>query len=868
MHKTIEPSRMADFHQEQHRQIPVRLKYAILVAIVAFGAFGFSDPFVVSGSLTDIYTVRAVVVAVLLGQLLYVILRRKLTYRDGAIACTLMGLGTIAVTFATHDPSSRYIDALIIPFIGYATLVPTTPTLSIATSTFQIAVYNTAAVWMGMSGPVAVFASNNALLGLSAVASWTIVTAGNALRLKEYLRTEELAAANIQLEKTAVELRTLDKAKNDFFANVNHDLMSPIAMVLAQLQFLDESLQKFDELASFKYLVESCRRSTFRLFDLADEVLELTRLDVRKQRFYLEAVDLAEMAHAIVADAGHMVARKGLQIEAKVANGSTHDGDTVVRADAAQIDRVFVNLITNAVKFTDSGAITISIVPHDADVEVTVADTGVGISEQALLRVFERGYQEGVANGTGSGGGFGIGLYLSRRIVTTHGGTLTVASQKGVGSSFTFSLPRSPRIDPALIERRTEELLVDAERRKPGSWSEWHDLYIRRYRWVEVDELTDRRELARPAGYTPNASVLVVDDKHVLVRLLADILQPDYRVYVAHDGEEGLRQARRFKPELIISDVMMPKMTGLDLLRAVRGDAELKSIPFFIVTANGTQRQQIEATNAGVDAYLNKPFNLDQIRSSVRHHIRKQQEHAAALLDSRAAGLQTTARGMAHDILNSIHYLNGCFTRFQRLATVASGQMDETPGKDFLNKTQELYQAGVQGLARVKASIKDVQVAADQGESRAFEMSDVNTAVREAVVESLLEGKVRLELNATTQVALRPGRLAQVIMNLLKNALEAGGETCSIGITTWDDTAHRGVAIVVKDNGPGMKPEVAVQAFDPYFTTKSSGTGLGLAMCRRIVRDHGGNIDVDSEPGQGTSFHIWLPVPTDSASRS
>jgi DNA-binding response OmpR family regulator len=290
--------------------------------------------------------------------------------------------------------------------------------------------------------------------------------------------------------------------------------------------------------------------------------------------------------------------------------------------DEVQIEKVFDNLLGNALKFTPRGGrveVAVAEVTREAPppqggrrVEVSVRDTGPGIPAGQLERIFERFYQV-EATTERRWPGAGIGLALARQLAELHGGDIAVASAEGEGACFTVTLRRDRAGLPAgFVDDGPQE----PERRPPGAPhapvnipSETPDEPIRPYDLADFDRETDR------------TTVLVVDDHPDVRAYIRRHLEPTYRIVEAADGAEGLKQARRFVPDLVVSDLMMPGMDGGALFRALREDPELEFIPVVLLTARASTESRMKGLREGVDDYLVKPFDPRELKARVDNLI-------------------------------------------------------------------------------------------------------------------------------------------------------------------------------------------------------------------------------------------------------
>jgi CheY-like chemotaxis protein len=267
-----------------------------------------------------------------------------------------------------------------------------------------------------------------------------------------------------------------------------------------------------------------------------------------------------------------------------------------------------VNLLSNAFKFTKRGHVEVATEIHDTTFHLTVSDTGVGIKQHQLAYIFDR-FRQADQSESREYAGTGIGLSLVKEIAALHGGEVRVHSQYGEGSSFQISLPLgSTHLDPAALVEFTDDDLARLDRSR--------GVIV----LPEGGEADAPREADRAAPFDATKdTILYAEDTAELRSHVRDLLADEFNVVLAIDGRDGLEKARRNRPDLILADQMMPHMSGRDLLRAVRGDPELRATPVIFLTARAGTEARIESLDAGADDYLAKPFHGAELVARVRN---------------------------------------------------------------------------------------------------------------------------------------------------------------------------------------------------------------------------------------------------------
>ena len=434
----------------------------------------------------------------------------------------------------------------------------------------------------------------------------------------------------------------LDRAKTAFFTNVSHELRTPLTLLLGPAEtLLDDGLAPEQ-----RERVEIIHRNAERLLKLVNTLLDFSRLQSGRAAPRFERVDLARYTAELAAMFQHAIAEAGLALEVRCEPESL---PAVV--DQEMWAKIVLNLLSNALKFTFAGGITVQLraVGHDGtqDVELAVADTGIGIEQPDQERLFER-FHRVVGAESRSHEGTGIGLALVAELVAVHGGRVGVTSTPGSGTTFTVRIPALPPAAPA--EVADAEPVPDVAQLARGYLDEatgWH------------------REPLGPhvlAGAGDRARVLVVDDNADMRDYVRGVLADSYEVMTAEDGRAALDLARESLPDLVITDVMMPRLDGFGLLAALRDNALTQDVPVVMLSARSGEDAAVEGLEAGANDYLVKPFTARELLARVRANLE---------LDR--------VRRLASELASS----RGLLLQAQRLARVASWEVDPQTGEFF-----------------------------------------------------------------------------------------------------------------------------------------------------------------------------------------
>lgn len=451
------------------------------------------------------------------------------------------------------------------------------------------------------------------------------------------IRTAELHRNEQQLAAQNVKLAQLNQLRSRLFANLSHEFRTPLTLILGPLKSLLDG--RFGALSGeAREQGDLMLRNTQRLLRLINQILDLTRLQAGSVTAHMQPVELVGFVRSVTQAFTPLAERSRIALVFRSGLPSL-----TLRVDPEQIEKVLLNLLSNAVKFTGNGGIIdVSVGQDGGHASIVVRDSGVGIAEADLPHIFDRFYQADSAN-TRRYEGTGIGLALVKELVELHGGEIGATSTPGQGTTFTVRLP--------LTVAGSDNTVV-APSSTPSA--ELSELYVL--------ENTMPGNLSRDAsGGTPEdesamdrTTVLLVDDNPDVRAYVRSVLAPQFHILEAADGKAGLDLAREALPDLIVADVMMPELDGLELGRALKSDSMTDAIPVVLLTARAESADQVAGLEAGADAYLVKPFdpavltacvaNLLNQRRRLRERFRLGEEVRPASAPKAASGLDLKLR--------------------------------------------------------------------------------------------------------------------------------------------------------------------------------------------------------------------------------
>lgn len=406
--------------------------------------------------------------------------------------------------------------------------------------------------------------------------------------------------------------RETAEAKMAFFTDMSHDLRTPLTLIADPVERIldDENLT-----GRQRHMLGIVRRNAALLLKLVGEILDLRKIQGGKMDLTVTEFNLADAVRLWVDDFKPLAASYEVTIVQKA------DGDLTVKADYYKVERICYNLISNSLKYNrKGGTVTVEAVRRGGSVEITVADTGVGIPKDVVSRVFDKFYRV-----RGGGSGTGVGLAVVKAFAELHGGRVSVKSVEGEGSEFKVELPQ--KVENAILST-PDTLSKHPEGREP-------DMQKQRKAWVEDvdDDIDGNRQgmsstltsgglgyVAEPDGTSASRPLaLVVDDNADVREYVAHLLGGEYDVRQAADGKEGLGMALKTVPDLIVCDVKMPVMDGLEMCRRVKAETATSHVPVILLTSNAQENQRAEGYDCGADAYITKPFSSKVLLSRVRN---------------------------------------------------------------------------------------------------------------------------------------------------------------------------------------------------------------------------------------------------------
>jgi len=821
----------------------------------------------------------------------------------------------LAMIYASGDSDSLYFAGLILVLVGIPVLQPISVRGSLAVSTICVGGFVLCAVLVPSSVDEQAFAIKIIFILAAGLES---AVSCNALGVNRVVAFEQRR----EIEATRDQLASLDEAKTRFSANVHHELRTPLTLILAPLETLrDGDLGELSD--PVKRTLRTMHVNGQRLLRLINNLLDLAKLE--NDRFSIRRcqIDLHSLLEDILDGAGPMAERKGISLSL-----SPRIATPTAFLDHDAVEKIVINLVSNALKFTrPGGSVTVGVEPSDdgAELLLRVRDTGVGLAEKDVGRIFDR-FTQVDSSAAREHEGTGIGLSLVKELVELHRGRVWAESKGiGLGSTMYVQFPigepdKPPPEDVTQSEgnspRTLRESLDDIGVNNSNYGAEIRPGRVATYLEQGIDRWESRRacdpgtEMSDISCEKPN--IVVSDDNADMRELLRFILGREFEIHMAPNGREALEQVERVNPDLVVTDIMMPEMTGIELCRALKADPNTASIPVMLISSKADDEMKVKGLELGADDYVTKPFHpkelLARARGLVRLRVlqREVEERNKALeatmhnlkaaevqliRSERLAAVGEIAAGVAHEVNNPVNFALNAVRELRvgiseicevadNLAAVDWDDManrpdqlgslrsrfDEIGIKEIASNVDELGGIIADGLERTHRLVTDLLVFAspDRTEHAEVDLAKCIRSTAALLRPAIADAEADFEIDVPNHLPLvcgDSGALSQVILNLVKNALEAiEGKSGRVRVEA--EAYEDRIDVRIIDNGSGLERAVQERLFEPFFTTKSAGrgTGLGLAISRQIAESHSGDLTVASKLGKGTTFTLSLPL--------
>jgi PAS domain S-box-containing protein len=453
--------------------------------------------------------------------------------------------------------------------------------------------------------------------------------------------------AYIQEQNRAEALAAIDRSKTAFFSNVSHEFRTPLTLMLGPLEDIlnKESLPK-----DIKESLEAVNRNAVRLLKLVNNLLDYSRVEAGRAQAAYQQINLSQLTKDLASSFRSIIEKAGMMLIV-----DCQDINEIVYADRQMWEKIVLNLLSNAFKYTLEGSIRISLFQEGNFAVLKVRDTGAGIPEKELPHMFERFHR--IENSAGrTHEGTGIGLSLVHELVLLHGGEISVESTEGAGSTFTVKIPLGkahlPQEQVLQKAREVDSTALTGAFIKEAYTLLQEDLHDPEFQSPGIDE---DLSAADDISLSKNIRILIVDDNYDMRDYLRRLLDPYFTVILAVNGRDALSKIDTEAPDLVLSDIMMPIMDGTAMLKHIRASADHVSLPVIFLSARAGEEARINGLEAGADDYLVKPFSAAELLTKVKAQIkistiRRRAEHQLRDLLKQAPVAIAIFRGTNHII--------------------------------------------------------------------------------------------------------------------------------------------------------------------------------------------------------------------------
>lgn len=848
----------------------------------------FGAVFMLVGVILDMVVypnmVREIFFNRLITAVLLVVLGFLIRVVDNAIIAKLV-IHTIAILpLASISYMIYQTEGAMSPYYGGLNLVLMGATLLLRWSTFDSAI-NVALCLLTYSWALFSYGSE---WGDAFIPSYFIFVTGaiastgtffyNQGRFREFCLARDVEAANEKLENTNQQLRAMDETKSRFFANLSHELRTPLTLILGPTENLRSSQKIKGDMILEEHL-DTIEDNGYRLLRLINDILDLVKLDSGESPPRPEKVNVADFISGLTSNLKPIADLKGINISCRCKSVDRED----VWLDRDRLEKITLNLAVNAVKFTDTGgSIILSANIVGDDLLISVADTGEGMSEVDVANVFVRFWQADMS-ARRKHRGAGIGLSLVKSLTESMEGEVEVESKLGEGTTFQVRIPApepAKGADEVTIDKRKADVLerFNEQARIRTDHKTAKDTQLRNGEDSASDALS---EFSASSGSLDSNKkrVLVADDEEAMRKFIARQLT-DYQLVQASDGKEAWELALATKPDLIILDLMMPEMDGIEVTRKIRASEQLSRIPIILITAQASEAPRLEALEAGVNDFISKPFSTVELSVRAKNLLDSSEfevqladnnvqletaygqlkEQESLLVQSeKLSSLGRMSAGIVHEVNNPLNYTK---TALHALKSFKR-DLPEDEQADFLDVLGDA-QEGVQRVIGIVSDLRSF-TRGDEASMMEVNLSEVVESARRLTSSSLSGIEFTADVDAALEIEGNEGQLCQLFVNFLQNSARAievkAGETGpfdgKISLLAAP-SEEGGVRVTLRDNGCGINDEDMERIYEPFFTKNDvgEGMGLGLSICHRILKQHRAQILVKSEVGKYTEFSI------------
>jgi len=674
----------------------------------------------------------------------------------------------------------------------------------------------------------------------------------------EQMETEIFLRAQ-QVQETNQKLREAERVKNDFFANVSHELRTPLSLILAPLESILSC--KYGGISSLQLpLLYTIHNNAIRLLQMVTGLLDFAKFEAGKMKAEREPLPISSLIFSVLHDFEPLMKEKKIKASCKL-----NTPELWVMMDHYLFERILFNLLSNAVKFTPPGGqIKVELKTDHDWLYITVQDTGIGISEADIPHLFQK-FRQVEGSSTRRFEGTGLGLAMVKEFAELLGGSVSVESQPGRGSIFTVTC-----LAPATVAIPESKNQLS----KPT-------VFLPHY---SVAAMHNKSSIPEITAETALLKVLVCEDNEELAWYIVSLIRGLCQTQIARDGKEGLALVESWKPDLVISDVMMPEIDGIAVCTSIKSNPETSTITVVLLTALTHRDAMLKGWEAKADEYLFKPFHPDELVTRIRSLLANisERKRMADLMEQKNKELAYAQAEMEHKIMLEAyaHQLERSNKELEEFAYISSHDMKSPVSslnglislmeikKAVKEEYQDLFelvksstsqmQKTINALNDIIAFRKTLKMPKEKLGLRKV-LEEVKIGIHQLITAS--NATISADFDLCPFIMFPLIHLKSILQNLLTNAIKFTREGEAPVITIQSGRQDHYAILVVKDQGMGINLALykdklfgLFQRFHPL----QIGMGIGLHIVHSIVESYEGKILVDSEENKGATFTIYL----------
>lgn len=632
----------------------------------------------------------------------------------------------------------------------------------------------------------------------------------------------------IPIEKRYVGL----EEKNFYFMNLAHEIKTPMTLIRNYLDLYIKKVGLTDELNVINLNINKIEKDMIN-------ILDCHKLEEGKVIYnHKQISNFSDVLHS----------REELYIKAAIKKQITLTynvkENVYIAADPLALDRIVTNLIDNAIKYTPAGGkIEIKLdIAKGHKIELSVKDTGVGIPKKAQRKIFSPYTQ--ILNSEGGADGVGLGLFITYGIVKELKGSISISSNMagnllgGASSGTCFTVKLHQLADNQINQAITDSKLTN-------TIAGFYPIF-------------KNSELILPKPVSDRFNIIVLEDNIDLRYYLATSMKDTYNVYLASNGKEGITLLEEMKkPDLIISDIMMPELDGYDFLKYVSSNEDFKDIPFIFLSAVSDNDNKVKAFLSGAVDFVAKPFSIELLKARINALLNYQQIKKELYEKDKYITMGMLLGGISHEIFNP---LLGIYAPLENLELLFENNEDENCRQKGLKYIKNI-ETNVIRIENVVKSLKVLYYNRDFERTR-IDLNGILDSIANIFVAKMPPDRIQFitVVPDNFQLDANHGVLTQILINLIKNSIDAldGIENGKIKVEAV--VAPKRNYLSISDNGKGIDKDDLNLIFNAFFTTKDvgKGTGLGLYLVKDLATKMGWQVDVSSKVGEGTEFRVYF----------